>query len=86
MSSFSTLTMADSNQIEFIGPDMGMAYAKLARHVTAVSEILRTATTFERVAIEDHIGECMDMITSLEKWMMNPVMTIPAAKKADGRQ
>lgn len=71
--------------------DLGMPYAKLARHVTAMYEIVRLAPTNDpsapgnpsaglsprdRSEITKHLRECLDMIGTIEKWALNPVAVI----------
>lgn len=79
------------DQPQFVRPDLSGPYAKLARHITAMYEIVRLAPTNDpsrpgspstglsardREGITAHLRECMEMIATLEKWMMNPVMVI----------
>lgn len=75
--------------------DLGLPYAKLARHITAMHEIVRLAPTNDpsapgnpsaglspqdRSEITKHLRECLDMIGTLEKWMLNPVVVVGSAR------
>lgn len=72
---------------------LALPYAKLARHITAMYEIVRLAPGYDpdapgnpsfglnrrglnrrdRSEITRHLRECIEMIDTLEKWMVNPV-------------
>jgi hypothetical protein len=79
------------DQPQFVRPDLSGPYAKLARHITAMYEIVRLAPTNDpsqpsspsiglsardRMGVTEHLRECMEMIATLEKWMMKPVAVI----------
>ena len=93
--------MLNPDQLQFIRPDLSGPYAKLARHVTAMYEIIRLAPTNEpsvpgnpsiglsvrdRAEITKHLRECLEMICTLEKLMMNPALVVkPDAPSEPGR-
>lgn len=71
--------------------DLNIPYAKLARHVTAMYEIVRLAPTNDpaqpgnppigfslrdRSEITKHLRECLDMIATIEKQALNPVAVV----------
>lgn len=79
--------MSDGGTAHY-GPELSLPYAKLARHITAMYEIVRLAPTNDpdapgnpsiglnlrdRSEITRHLRECIEMIDTLEKWMVNPV-------------
>lgn len=83
--------MLTPDQPQFVRSDLSGPYAKLARHVAAMYEIVRLAPTNDpsqpgnppiglsardRMGVTEHLRECMEMIATLEKWMMNPVAVI----------
>jgi len=80
--------MLTPDQPQSIRPDLSGPYAKLARHITAMYEIVRLAPTNDpsqpgspsiglshrdRAGVTEHLRECLEMICTLEKWMMNSV-------------
>lgn len=92
------LFATSDNQTEFISPNLQSAYTKLVRHVSAVHELLCLAptndpnlvgnpttglTARERRLVTRHIDECMEMICGIEKWVVNPALIVPAAKKTE---
>lgn len=74
--------------------DLGMPYAKLARHVTAMYEIVRLAPIDparpgssplglnfrDRSEITKHLRECLDMIATIENWALNPVAVVQSER------
>ena len=90
--------MLTPDQPQFTRPDLSGPYAKLARHITAMYEIVRLAPTNDpsqpgspsiglsardREAVTAHLRECLEMISTLEKWMMNPVAVIEPDRPQD---
>lgn len=90
--------MTPGDQLEFIGPNFHGPYTKLVRHISAVNELLSLVptndpslvdnptnglTARERRLVANHIDQCMEMICTFEKHMMNSVLIIDVAKKAD---
>lgn len=86
------------DQVGFTPLDLTLPYAKLARHITAIYEIVRLAPTNDPAAsgsssiglslhgrseITEHLHECLDMIGTLEKWMMAPAI-VAKPKRAAG--
>jgi len=65
-------------QPQFTRHDLSGPYAKLARHITAMHEIIRLAVTDDpyRAKIAEHVRECMELICTQEKWMLNPVAVV----------
>jgi hypothetical protein len=85
--------MLTPDQSQFTRLDLSGPYAKLARHITAMYEIVRLAPTNDpsqpgspscglsardRMGVTEHLRACLEMISTLEKWMMDPVAVIPA--------
>lgn len=90
--------MLNTDQPQFTHADLSAPYAKLARHITAMYEINRQAPTNspseagapsvglslrERMAIAEHLHECMELICTLEKWMINPVVIVTPGQTGD---
>lgn len=86
-----TFPMLTPDQVPSNRLDLGLPYAKLARHITAMYEIVRLAPTNDparpgspslglslrdRSEITKHLRECLDMIATIEKWALNPVAAV----------